>query len=216
MKKLFIATLLILLTLCAIAEAEKEIYPFHKLDMETYGNGTSTVHAKISFDQITEYGCMTNDVYDLDLYNTEEILALKAGDMICVYNHMMIVENVVCNDGEILINGGIFCEEGKQGATLWMLEDAPTVCVAVINDDFSMTMIGQANYMLANPVTVTSFHWGEDGNWNGEYDAVEVAPAVLADYMSKLEAQYIFADVGSTTLTLKDGMIIEIRIDWRP
>lgn len=219
MKKLFIAALLILVTLCAAASAEKELYPFHKLDMETYGEGTSTVSAEIHPDQIDEYGCMTYEVYDIDLYKTEDILALEPGDVICVYNNMLKVEKVVRNGGEIYINAGFFLEEdeeGEQGATLLVLEEDPTVCVAVIYDDYHETMIGQASYLLANPVTVTSFHWGEDGDWDGGFDVAEVAPADLAGYISELEANYIFADAGCTTLTLKDGRITEIRIEWHP
>ena len=222
MKKLLLVTLMILVTLCASASAEKEIYPFHLLDMETYGEGTSTVSAMIHPDQIDENGCMTYEVYDLDLYKTEEVLALEPGDKVCVYNEMMTVEKVSCKDSEIYINGGFFFEEneegkeGEQGATLWMVEEDPTVCVAVMYEDLNETMIGQASFPLANPVTVISFQWGEDGNWNGEYDVAEVAPADFADYMQKLKENDVSYDAGCTALTLTDGLITEIRIEWHP
>lgn len=216
MKKWFILMLVILVTLCAAASAETELYPFHKLDMDTYGQGTSVVSAKIHPDQIDENGCMPYDIYDLDLYKTEDVLALQAGDVICIYNEMMTIEKVERSDNEININGGFFCDEGEQGATLQTLEEDPTVCVAVMYEDFNETMVGQAVFPLANPVKVTSFHWGEDGNWDGEYDVAEVAPAELADYMKNLEANDVYADAGSTTLTLADGVITEIRIEWHP
>lgn len=221
MKKLYAAAaaLLILVSFFAAASAQKELYPFHKLDMETYGEGTSVVSALIHPDQIDEYGCMPYEIYDLDLYRVEDVLALENGDVICVYNDLMTVGKVARNDSEITINGGFFFEDGEgdeQGATLSMLEEDPTVCAAVFYEYFSETMIGQAAFQLANPVTVTSYHWGEDGDWDGGYDVAEVAPADFAEYMSNLEANDIFADVLGTTLTLKDGMITEIRIEWHP
>lgn len=223
MKKL-IALVLALTLACvcfaAFAEEDKTLYPEFDLNMETFDQSEDfIVDASLSSASVTDQTAIL-DIYSDDLYPVEALKALKPGDTILIDNEVLTIETLEWqNDGSVLvINGGDF--ESGTGAELCFLDDSGDpdhmFCIGV-NGIISSTMLGQAEFLLGDEITVTSFHWNEDGEPDEEPVVRTVAPAELKAYLEEIEtAEMIDFNHLTTTVRIVDQKIVEITTVWAP
>ena len=203
---------------CCTAAAETVcVEPFHELNMETYGTEDCTVSASFSSSDIDENNVLCYSVYSADLYDADKVLALKPGDVLFVNNEELTVKTVGIAEGGVDINGGFFNESGEEGATLCYVDGDPDHMYSLQYDDQkAMTMLGQAADLLADQVTVRSYHLNADLDFDGEYDEVTLPAAEVKAYLAKLEEGMIVFGFSGTKLTMVNGRITEIFVDWTP
>lgn len=223
MKKIF-ALLMVLALLCmsfaAFAEEDKTLYPEHDLDMATFDQSDDfMVDVSLSSAAVTGQTIVL-DIYGDDLYPVEALKALQAGDTILIDNEVMTIETLEWQDDDavLLINGGDF--ETGEGAELRFLEESGDpdhlYCFGT-NDIISSTMLGQAEFLLGDEITVTSFHWNEDGEPDEEPVVKTVKAAELKDYLAQIEeTEQITFDHLTTTVRIVEQKVVEIVTVWAP
>lgn len=223
MKKIFallMALVLVCMSLAALAEEDKTLYPEHGLNMETFDQGDDfTVDASLSSAAVTEQTIIL-DIYDNDLYPVEKLKALQIGDTILIDNDVMTIETLEWQDDDavLVINGGNY--ETGEGAELRFLEESGDpdhlVCFGT-NDIISATMLGQAEFLLGDEITVTSFHWNENGEPDQEPVVKTVKAAELKDYLAQIEeTEQIIFDYLTTTVRIVEQKVVEIVTKWAP
>ena len=225
MKKVLslLLTLVLLLACTSVSAEDAALYPIHLLDMATYGETDSSVHA--SFDPADideEYNLLVYDIYDYDIYTTEDIRALKEGDTVYANGELLTVRTVDESEYGFDINGGFFSDE-EDGISLVFTGDDHGQLWSVMWDDFrSMEMAGQAEYRFADEVTVSTFSWTEDYDFAGDYDTLILKADEVKAYLMSLaypedeDTYAYFFCFDNTTVTLKDGFITEIHVEWTP
>lgn len=211
-------TALVMLTCCcAMACADsKMLYPTHELNMETYGKEDYTAHVTFDPADIDSNNAMTYKLYDADIYSVEDVKALQPGDVILVNGGKMTVKTVEEANGGFEINGGFFSDSGEGASLVYVDGDPDHLHSGIYNDDEYRTPMGQVTFALADQVTVRTFEMTEDLDYTGEYDVVTLPAAEVKDYLQSIVEQGVEFYQSNTTLTLLNGKIAEIQMDWAP
>ena len=217
---LMIALVLVCVSLAAFAEEDKTLYPEYSLNMETFDQSDDfTVDASLSSASVTDKTVIL-DIYGDDMYDVEKLKALQAGDTILIDNEVMTVESLEwqSDDAVLLINGGNY--ETGEGAELRFLDDSGDpdhmFCIGT-SDIISSTMLGQAEFLLGDEVTVTSFHWNEDGEPDRDPVVKVLTPAEVKDYIAQIEeTEQIVFDHLTTTVRVVNQKVVEITTVWAP
>lgn len=217
---MMLALVLVSMSFAVFAEEDKTLYPEHGLNMETFDQSEDfTVSASLSSASVTDQTVIL-DIYDDDLYSVEALKALQLNDTILIDNEVVTVESLEWDDDQaaLLINGGDY--ETGEGIELCFLDDSGDsdhmFCVGT-NDIISSTMLGQAEFLLGDEITVTSFHWNEDGEPDKEPVVKKVSPAELKAYLEQIEkTELIDFDHLTTTVRIVDQKVVEIVTVWAP
>ena len=219
MKKLIalLTALTLLVGCCALAFAESsEVCPTYSVNMETYGETDSTVYASIDPQRTGDDLCLVYGIYGTDLYAKEDILALKEGDTLLVNDESMTVKTVEATENGVEINGGFFNEDESGATLLYLQEDPEHLCSVMYDDLMSRTLVGEAAMAMADEVTVKTFRMGEDGDFHDEYDETAMPAAQVKDYLTTLQENGMSFTPDTCTVTLKDGKVTLITVDWAP
>ena len=217
MKKVIaiLAALALLAGCVALADAA-QVGPASDVNMETYGTEDCTVHVAIDASAIEADGDeLTYLVYGMDTYTAEAIRGLQAGDGLYINGEQMTVETVEESENGFDVNGGFIGEETEgEGATLVYVEGSTEVLCSTLYDGMlAYTLQGEVTYPFADEVTVTTYKWEEDGDFAGNYDVQTLPAAEVKAYLGTTGVSY---DYSNTTLTLKDGKVTEIKVEWAP
>ena len=216
MKKLIaslLASMMVFGTTASLAEGVT-LYPEYDVSMETYGDTDITTSVSIDPSREMEEGYLVYGVYATDLYHGEQVEALQPGDKVFVNNEELTVETVGKVESGVEINGGFF---ESDGASLYYADgEGDWMYSAMYDDVHGQTLVGEASAPLADTVTVKLFRMGPDGEYTGEYDEAAVAKADVQSYLADAVARGFDFSPSNTSLTLENGQVPLIVLDWAP
>ena len=201
------------LSVCA-AEESRLLEPYADTDMEALGQDY-TVRATCLTDGTDEKG-LDLMIFGKDLYSRADVLALRPGDRIFANGAETVVEKIDEVEGGIDINGGYL--ENNDGVSLFALPDDPdTLCSCMEDDYISSTFLGEAYEPFAEQIRISVYSMDEEGNPLGGYDETVLRPEEVRPFIQRMyEDSYIEFNYSVTTVTVQNGAITEIRVDYAP
>lgn len=215
---MILAAAMLLTGAFAMAEG-KTVNPTHTINMADYGKSDSTVDVYFEADNM-EGTKLVYDVYEKDLYNVDDIKVLQPGDKLVANGETVTVKEVKQDGDGFEINGGF----DNQGVSLWLDDNTHMLVSVQYSDAEAKTNLGTAKVELADMVHIKTFKMGEDGNFHDEYDDVTLPKFEVKAYLQNLmnekpdDPDFMPLAVGpeNTTVTLKDGKVVEILVDYSP
>lgn len=203
LKTSFIIVAITLICGFARQENHKTIAPLpSKVDINNLQN--CTIPASFTVDDFRWMGGnLRMVVYNMDLYDPEAVLGMKVGDTLIYQSRPIPVTSIEEVGGGIYVNGGL--EEGGQ----WLSRNKDGFFVARIwNDHAVYSELGKTEEALESGFLLIDC----GVNPTDPIDTVKLPK----QYVESLSEDRSVFNYLNTTVTLKDGMITEIKRSWMP
>ena len=191
---------------CALCASAQTIEPTFSFSMEdAFADGS--YHVGFEMDDVTDkeiFAQMYSELY----YDIVSIGQMKVGDTIETPDGDLEIKSIDQAENEISINSGEYTLVNPEDTNGWYARDYELPVYE---------LLGEAQLLLADEITLNTYKMKEDGSPNGRgYDTVECAPGELKENLEKLP----FSDNGfypsRVTVDLKDEKIEAVTIIYTP